>query len=171
MVETEKIALQIAILREIYPKENINQLAARLMFSPIFIINAIERGEELGYFVRKKGKKGELTDTLVDGKKLEYTYLRGDEVGDENYRIQYELLHAIVSANNDEMDIEEGTLNYWCRGIKPAEVEIALHILNKVGAINSYTIADPKDKKSIYKFYSLAINSDKRWGYKQFKTK
>ena len=69
------------------------------------------------------------------------------------------------------MDIVSGTLQAWCRGLKSSEIEMAINFLVKQNIIASYDLPDPKDKKSKYTFYTLAINKDSLWGTKQFKTK
>jgi hypothetical protein len=171
MPHTDEIARQVAVMHDKYPKETTSQIAARLMLSPLFIINALDEGERLGLFKRGKDKKGALTDKLVEAAPIDYKNLTGGELGLENARLQQEILRVITSANADEMDIEAGTLDVWCRGIKPTEVELALYMLEKVEIITSYEIADPKDKKSKYKFYTLWINAKHQWGIKQFKKK
>lgn len=160
---TREIAMQIALMHERYPKDSISKLAERLMYSPVFVINALDEGERIGLFVRRR-KADKLT-----GKDLDYSTMTGSEFGEENKRIQNEIRRTIASANADEMDVESGTLDLWTRGIRPSEVEIALHLLEKTGEISTYTLTDPKDKKSKYTFYTLSINAGKEWGLKQFK--
>jgi hypothetical protein len=139
------------------------------MFSPIFIINALEDGERMELFTRKKNKKGELTDTIETIVPITYGSLSRETFGQDNVRVQEELVKAVASANADQNDIEEGTLMAWCRGLKPCEIEIALHYLVKENLFATYELADPGDKKSVYKFYTLAVNKDHQWGTKQFK--
>lgn len=169
MPKTEEIAIQIAIMHEKYPKDTVSQLATKLMLSPLFIINALDEGERRKLFKRGKDKKGELTDKLVDLSPIPYGDFMGSEIGQENMRLQNEILRVITSANEDENDVEAGTLNVWCRGVKPTEVELALHMLEKMGLMASYELADPKDKKSKYTFYTLWLNDGCKWGTKQFK--
>lgn len=163
---TKEIAWQIRIVHELYPKETISQLAARLMYSPVFVINALEEGEQRGWFTRDKGK-----DKLKNALKINYSDLDGDEVGQENKRLQNEILRVIVLANNDKDDVEDGTLHVWLRGIRPSDIEIALHILEQSEFIHKYEYVDPTDKKSKYHFYTLFIHKGKKWGSKQFKKK
>lgn len=166
MLPTSKeIAMQIALMHEKYPKDTVNQLAERLMYSPLFVINALEEGERLGLFTRTKKN-----DKIKAEQPLNYSMLVGSEFGSENARIQDEILSVISSANLDQMDVESGTLDLWTRGIRPSEVEIAIHLLEKGGSISSYTMEDPKDKKSEYTFYTLRVNEGKEWGLKQFKS-
>lgn len=162
---TREIALQIAIMHELHPKETISELAARLMYSPIFVINALDEGEKMELFGRVKGK-----DTLVSTCPVDYTTTLGTEFGTEQTRVQNEILRTIASANKDHDDVEDGTLNLWLRGVAPSQVEMAIHILKQLGFISSYELVDPKDVKSKYTFYTLRINEGKDWGKKQFKT-
>jgi hypothetical protein len=97
--------------------------------------------------------------------------LDGSEFGSDNKRVQDEILRAIVSANADENDVEDGTLQAWCRGLKPCEIELAVEFLTRQNILANYELADPGDKKSVYKFHSLAANAGNQWGSKQFKPK
>jgi hypothetical protein len=160
-----EIAYQVAIMHELHPKETISEIATRLMYSPLFIINALDEGEKMELFSRVKGE-----DTLIANAPVDYQSMLGLDFGQENVRLQNEILRVIASANADKNDVEEGTLMNWCRGIKPADIEIALHVLKQVEFIVSYELTDPKDKKSKYTFYSLRINEGNMWGTKQFKT-
>ena len=159
---TQEIAMQIAVMHELYPKDTVSQLARRLMLSPIFIINALDEGEKMELFTR--GEK----DSLKATSPVQYDTLMGHEFGQENVRIQNEILRVITSANDDQEDIEEGTLNLWLVGIKPSETEIAIHALHKAGYITNYELVNPKDVKTKYKFFTLKINEGKDWGRKQF---
>lgn len=165
----EEIAMQIAIMHEKEPKLSISDIAGKLMLSPIFVINALDVGEDLGLISRLKDNKGEVTDELAVLDKIDYHELSPTALGSENYRIQTELILLISSANADKNDIEEGTLNYWTRGIKPSEIELAIHVLLERGILANYKLKDPKDKKSEYTFYTLNGNESSQWGTKQFK--
>lgn len=167
----KEIVWQIAIMHELYPKAKISELAAKLMLSPIFIINALDLGEQMEMFQRKRDKKGKVTEVLEMLLVIDWDAVNGEEFGKDNVRIQNEILRAIGSVNATENDIEDGMLQSWCRGLKPCEIEMALTLLEKQNIITSYELADPKDKKSVYKFYTLAVNIGKVWGTKQFKAK
>jgi DNA-binding MarR family transcriptional regulator len=156
--------MQIAVFHELYPKETISDLAHRLMYSPVFVINALDEGEKMELFSRIKGE-----DKLIATTPVDYQTMMGLEFGTEQTRIQNELLRAIASANKDEDDVEEGTLQAWCRGIRPSDIELALHTLQKIDFVSKYELANPKDKESKYTFYTLRINEGKEWGLKQFK--
>jgi hypothetical protein len=165
MIPTSKeIAMQIAVMHERYPKATISELAQKLMYSPIFIINALDEGEKLELFNRSKGD-----DKLITSIPIDYGVMMGDEFGKENARIQNEIIRVVSAANRDEDDVEEGTLNLWLRGIRPADIEIALHSLQQLQIIVRYELPNPKDKKSKYAFYTLRINEGQEWGKKQFK--
>jgi len=160
---TKEMAMQIVVMKEMHPKDTISKLAERLMFSPIFMINALDEGEKLGLFSRIKDE-----DQLTTVVPIKYSILMGLEFGKENFRIQNELVRVIASANKDKSDVESGTLDFWTRGIRPADLEIALHVLRKVGFIAKYDLVNPKDKDSTYTFYTMRVNEGKEWGKKQF---
>lgn len=166
-----EIVWQIVMMHELYPKAKISELAVKLMLSPIFIINALDLGEQMEMFQRKRDKKGQVTEVLESLLVIDWDAVNGEEFGKDNVRIQNEILRAIGSANADENDIEDNMLQSWCRGLKPCEIEIAITLLEKQNIIGSYELADPKDKKSVYKFYSLMVNVSNLWGKKQFKKK
>lgn len=159
----KEIAFQIAVMHELYPKEDINELANRLMYSPIFIINALDEGERLEMFTREKG-----TDKIAYATPLDYSSMLGMEFGHENVRIQNEILRAVATANKDEMDVELGTLLSWLRGIRMSDVEIAIHILKKVGFIHQYELKNQYADDEEYSFLTLKVNEDNYWGNKQF---
>jgi hypothetical protein len=161
---SREIAMQIAVMHELYPKDTISELAQRLMYSPIFVINALDEGEKMELFTRLKDE-----DKIIASVPVDYTTMMGLEFGSEQTRIQNEILRVIASANQDEQDVESGTLQMWLRGIRPGDVELALHILQKVDFIVQYDLANPKDLKTNYTFYCLRINEGKNWGLKQFK--
>ena len=160
---TKEMAMQLAVMHDMYPDETISELARRLMFSPVFVINALDEGEKMGLFDRLKDE-----DKLVTALPINYHTLMGVEFGPENTRIQNEILRVIVAANEDQDDVEAGTLDVWLRGIRPADIEIALYTLEKMNFIHKYELANPKDKDTKYEFYTLAVNEGKKWGRFQF---
>lgn len=166
---TKEIVWHIAALHEMYPKETISELANRLMMSPILIINALEEGESMEFFVRKRDKKGNLTEELETVSPIDWGNMAGNEFGSEIVRFQNEILRAIASANSEKNDIEDGTLQAWCRGVKPCAIELALRYLQEQNIISNYQMADPSDKKSVYTFHTLKVNESEKWGSKQFK--
>lgn len=168
---TKNIVWQLAAMHDLYPKETISELARKLMFSPIFIINALDMAEQMELLQRKKDKKGGLTEILETVIPFKWENLEGNEFGTDNKRVQDEVLRAIISANADENDVEDGTLQAWCRGLKPCEIELAITFLTRQNIIADYNMAEPSDPKSVYKFYTLTANFDNKWGSKQFKAK
>lgn len=168
---TRNIVWQLAAMHELHPKDTISELAGKLMFSPIFIINALDMAEQMELLQRKRNKKGGLTEILEEVVPFNWEKLTGSEFGTDNKRVQDEVLRAIAIANADENDVEDGTLQAWCRGLKPCEIELAITFLTRQNIIANYELADPGDKKSVYKFYSLAVNAENKWGSKQFKPK
>lgn len=167
---TKQIVWQLRALAELHPKDTISELASKLALSPIFIINALDEGEKMEWLQRKRDKKGKLTEALDILLPTQWVVAyRDSEFGPDYKRVADEIDRAIVDANADEQDLEFGTIMAWCRGINPSAVEIALEMFTQLGRLRTYELADPKDKKSIYKFYSLNANADNQWGKKQFK--
>jgi len=162
---TKEMAMQIALMHELHPKDTVSKLAERLMYSPVFMINALDEGEQMELFSRIKEK-----DQIMAVTSLNYDTLQGSEFGQENFRIQNEILRVVIDANKDEADVETGTLDMWTIGIRPADIEIALHLLKNIGWLVEYTVKNPKDKDSNYRFLTLRINEGKEWGKKQLKS-
>lgn len=158
---TKQIAYQLAILHKMYPKNTIDELAAHLMLSPIFVINALKEGERLELFTRKKG-----SDVIKGSTDIDYDEL---ELGAEISRLNNEIVRVVAEANETKEDVEAKTLEFWCRGINPMALEMAVHVLTTIGVIASYELSDPKDKKSVYTFLTIGGNEKKQWGAKQFK--
>lgn len=169
---TREIVWHLRAMSELYPKDTVSELASKLALSPIFIINALQEGEELEWIQRKRDKKGAVTEVLevLHPTDWEMAY-RDNAFGLDHVRVRDEITRAITNANKDEQDLELGTILAWCRGINPSAVEIVLTVLTKLGVLSTYELADPADKKSVYKFYTGSANLDKKWGSKQFKPK
>lgn len=157
-----QIARQLAILNEMHPKQSIKQLAGRLGFSPIYIINALDEGERMGLFTRNK------KNSSIKNHQIELNYQDLD-LGDDITQILMAIERVIGDANDDEQDVESKTLEFWCVGINPAITEMCIYILKEANIIAEYELSDPKDEKSKYTFYSLYGNEQNKWGKKQFK--
>lgn len=166
---TKQIVWQIAVMHELYPKDTISEIASKLALSPIFIINALDEGERMEFFKRKRDKKGGLTEVLETIAPVDWQSLEGDEFGPDYERVQTEIMVAVANANRDEQDLELGTIMAWCRGINPSAVEVALAFLYHKVMLGRYELADPADAKSKYTFYTLRDNGINQWGKKQFK--
>lgn len=163
---TQEIARQLAVMVELHPEKTVSEIAAELALSPIFIINAIEEGQRME-LIQRKGSLEDDKLELISPLDLENN--GGFLFGEENSRVQREITQLLNNLAEKEMDIEAGQLEFWFRGVRPSAVEIALHVLKELDIIDSYWLADPKDPKSKYTFYSLMRNSKHRWGKKQFK--
>ena len=171
MPTIKEIVWQIAILHEMYPKETVSELAGRLLLSPLYVINALDEGEKMELFQRQRDEKGVVTEVIDTIAPIDWKTIDTAVAGTDIQRLQAEILRVISSANADENDVEDGTLQAWCRGIKPSAVEMALRFLFNGGIIDRYELADPSDKKSVYTFHSLRPNAENQWGKKQFKAK
>ncbi len=163
---TQEIARQLAVMVELHPDKTISEIAAELALSPIFIINAIAEGERMELIRRTDDFKADKLELITA---LDLEQNGGYLFGAENDRVQQEIVQLLNDMEKDENDIEKGELEFWFRGVRPSALEIALHTLKHLDIIDSYELADPKDKKSKYTFYSLMRNSSNRWGRKQFK--
>lgn len=170
MPTTREIVFQLRALAELHPKDTISDLANKLGLSPIFIINALEQGEKMHLFKRKRDKKGALTEELIVLEPTDWDKAYTDEeFGPDHQRVRNEIIIAVTNANMDEQDLELGTIMAWCRGVNPSAVETMLALLTNTGLLRSYELADPGDKKSKYTFYTLGANVNNEWGRKQFK--
>ena len=161
---TRELAMQMAVWHELHPDHTVSEMASHLGYSPIFIINAMHEGEGMELFTNDKEN-----DALVAVIPVNYESSMGLDFGADITRIQNEILRAVAYENARENDIEIGRLIAWHIGVKPSAFEIAVHILKRIGFIVQYQLTDNTDEESTYEFLTLALNSGKDWGAKQFK--
>lgn len=161
----EEVLAQLVMLwqlrNEVEPVEPITMagLATELMYPPLFLINALEYGKTLGILEHdyKTDKVTVLKDAPTTHMGMEVTMLM-NALED---KIRYE--------NAKEQDLTLGLIQQWCTGVRPSAAELALRRLVLDNVLYEYDLADPKDKKSVYTFYTLVENKDKNYGKKQFK--
>lgn len=162
---TQEIARQLAVMVELFPDMTISEIASELGFSPIFIINAIAEGERMELIKRTANYNDDKLELITA---LDLENNGGFLFGEENSRLQREITQLLNDLAEKEEDIEHNQLAAWLRGVRPSGIEISLHVLKQLDIIDSYQLADPKDPKSKYTFYTLMRNSKFRWGKKQF---
>ncbi len=162
---TNEILAQIILLwglrNEAEPIKPITMgaIGSELMYPPLFIINALDLGKKLG-LLKHDYKTDEVE--VIQGSTTN-TYM-GAEVQD--------LMNAFVQKIGYENalghDMNLGLLQQWCVGVRPSAAEMGLKRLILDGVLVTYDLADPKDKKSVYTFYTLKENEGEQWGTKQF---
>lgn len=166
MPTTEELLYQLAVYIDLYPEKTASELARDLGVSPLFAINAMRDGVKRQILTWDKDK---------DELKRPGTFRKGDwdelQFGEEQTRLQDEITKLVSGLNGEEQDIELEQLRFWCVGVRPSAVELAIYVLKQQGVITSYTLTDPADDKSTYEFLTLVVNAHNQWGKKQFSKK
>lgn len=165
MPTTQEITNQLALLIEMYPDKSTSEIAQMIGYSPVFIINAINYGVSIGFFVEDK-KSDKIS--LTKGFSFTYSDYENAHVGVDIDSVMKNILMLIENLNLKEEDINTDQLMFWLSGVRPSASEIALHILKKTNRIVAYTLTNPYDVKSKYEFLTLPYNLHKKWGSKQF---
>lgn len=148
--ETEPVAAQTA-----------GALASELMYPPLFIINALDLGKDLGVLTHDY----ETDEVVVTSDWV------GRGMGSEVTRLMAALEDKVRYENALESDLNLGLLQSWCMGVRPSALRLALAELVRTNVLYEYELADPLDKDSVYQFYTHVDNKGKDWGLKQFKHK
>ena len=163
---TNEILAQLVLLWKIRDESleksesvTMGKIASDLMYPPLFIINALDCGVDLGIL-----KHDYETDKLELVKDYEKSNM-GKEIGNLIDAIEEKLAHE----NEKKQDLSLGLIQQWCMGVRPSACELALYQLVANGTFHKYDMTDTKDKKSVYTFYTLSDNKGKKWGKKQFK--
>jgi len=162
----EDVLAQLVLLwqlrNEVEPVEPITMgaLASELMYPALFMIEALELGKNEGVL-----KHDYDNDQLTVLKDYVNTYM-----GEEIERVMDAILETVERENARKQDISLGLLQSWCVGIRPSACELALRRLVLDEELYEYDLADPRDAKSVYTFYTLVENRDEQWGKKQFKS-
>lgn len=164
--KTEEVLAQLVLLarmrEESEPAEGVTVggLAGELMYPPLFIINALDLGVSKGvlkhdYKTDKLSVVGDLTTT---------------HMGAEVQNLMNAIEDKVRFENGRENDLSLGLIQQWCTGVRPSAAELALRRLVLDGVLAEYDYADPKDKASVYTFYTLPENKVHEWHLKQFKS-
>lgn len=163
---TEEILAQIVLLwqirNEAEPVEKITmgKIAQELMYPPLFLINALDLGVSRGVLEHDYE-----SDELKVVKEPASTHM-----GEEVNWLKNALEDKVRYENDRENDLSLGLVQQWCTGVRPSAAELALRRLVLDRVLAEYELTDPKDKDSVYTFYTLIGNKDKQWGKKQFKS-
>ncbi len=153
----DKIVNEIIIASQIMKTNSVSRIASELGYQPILIMNALFEGERQGKFVYVKKR-----DIIKIHESVEIELLTPTE-GIEDSREMVELF--IANENSIEVDMSFEELRGFIPMLPELHLKIALYTSKKLA---HYDIADPKDKESVYTFYTLKENLDKKWGKKQF---
>ena len=163
-MNSEQTANILAVYSYYHPKETIDEIALDFKLPAALIINALYWGERNGLFTAKK--QG------TQFKEITVTAMLDDNVdfGKDFERVKSNILETITNLNSDGSDITDDNLFIWL-GVPFIIAKVALRLLVNEGKLVKYKITDPKDRKSVYLFYTLAENKDKFYGTKQFKVR
>jgi hypothetical protein len=162
---TEEVLAQLVLLWTIRNEEEpvepitMGKLAGELMYPPLFLINALDKGKQLGVFEHDYE-----TDELRLVGEFESVYMGGEVTS-----LMGAILVKVGQLNGKEEDVSLGLLQSWCMGVRPSAAELALRRLTLDKSLAEYDLVDPKDEKSVYTFYTLYKNRGEQWGKKQFK--
>lgn len=156
----DKIVNEIIIASVIMKTNNLSAIAEQLGYQPILILNALFQGERDGKLLYIKKRDLIKIHEDVEVEKLAITE---DLIAS---RDQIELF--IANENGIEVDLAFEELRGFIPMLPELHLKIALYTSDKLA---HYEIADPKDKESVYTFYTLKENADKYWGQKQFDAK
>lgn len=155
----------IAALHELEPKKTMSELAQRIPVPQLFLVNAVKEARKMELFDIDENDKVKMISPL------DYTQSNGMSFGEEITYLQDQIVLAIENANSNEQDMDEGQLRHWLLGTQEFAVDVAFKGLENMSYLSSYEMADPADKKSVYKFWTLASNARHQWGQKNFEKK
>lgn len=163
MPDVEVVARQIALIKQLHPKWDISEIARYTFLPQVIVINALYRGVEMELFEWDR-KKDQIELSATD-------WYAGCDLGTDINYLADTILSLVKYNNARNQDLSLDQLAHWCTGINPMGQELAVYKLGTAKQIKSYTLTDPKDKKSKYEFITQPENFSKQWGWSQFKTK
>jgi len=156
----DQIANEIIIASVIKGTNKLSVIAEELGYQPMLILNSLYKAEEDGklVYVKKKDIINVSPDVEIDS--LQLTEALEDSMG---------VLETFISYRNK---VERDEAFEDIRAFIPMLPELHLKIALKMNKnLASYELADPVDKDSVYTFYTLKENLDKKWGTKAFDVK
>lgn len=162
----DQIGNEMIVASMVMHTNNVDRIAAVLMYSPVLIINALYAAEDAG-----KIKYNEKAKTFSIYEDVEPSTLSITEhfLGNEpEIDVKEEIVQLIRNLNKDEKDMSAEELSTWIPGSTAERFKIFAYVTPELAM---YEIADPKDKQSVYTFLTLKGNEDKLWGKKQFDSK
>lgn len=161
-MNSKQVANILAFYSYYHPKETVEEIALDFKIPAANIVNGLYYGERTGLFTAKKkgAQYQEITVTVVPDD--------SDDFGKDLERVKGNIYETITNLNSDEEDITDDNLFIWL-GVPFIIAKTALQLLVNEGKLVKYRIIDPKDKKSIYHFYTLTENREKFYGKIQFK--
>lgn len=161
-MNSEQVANILSLYSYYHPKENIDQIAMDFKIPVANIVNGLYYGERNNFFAAKK-KGAQYKDIIVS-----VVPDMNADFGKDVERVKGNIYEIISNLNSDEEDITDDNLFIWL-GVPFVVAKVALQLLINEGKLVKYRIIDPKDKKSIYHFYTLTANKSQFYGRKQFK--
>lgn len=153
----DRIANEIIVASVIMKTNNLSAIASDLGYQPMLILNALFQAERDGKltYIKKKDLIKIHEDVEIDSLVMTDGLIESRE--------QIEMF--IANENSIEVDMSFDELRGFLPMLPELHMKIALYTSRKLA---SYEFADPKDKDSVYTFYTLKENADKFWGAKQF---
>lgn len=148
---------ELIIASKVLGTNNVTKIAEEIGYKPLIIMNALWSGDTNGKFKYNKKK-----DNITLSPDLEPELLSVSEAMNELID-QLELFTTF--RNKEERDETVGDIVAFLGGTPELHIKIAVFASKK---LTSYTLADPKDKKSKYTFVTLKENADKQFGTKAF---
>lgn len=161
-MNSEQVANILAFYSYYHPKENVDTIALDFKIPAANIINGLYYGERTGLF--KANKKGAQYQEII----VSAVPDDNDDFGKDLERVKGNILEIITNLNSDKEDITDDNLFIWL-GVPFVVAKVALQLLVNESKLVGYRVADPKDPKSKYHFYTLNENKDKFYGKVQFK--
>lgn len=155
-------AMKVAYLVKKYPEHSVAQIIELLAMPAIEINTAMWEATDQDWINDPDLAK-------VDGPLGPKTPPEHWDFGTELNELMDMILYSFRRLARKEHDLEENYLSNWTMGYKAMDVMIAMSVLLERGHLGTYQLTDPKDKESVYTFYTLAGNVDKQWGRANFK--
>lgn len=154
---SENVANEMIIASQVMHTNNISNIASELGYQPLLVINALFAGQRSGKFVWNKKK-----DIIKIAADVAIEQL---VITDQLIEIRDALEEFISNHNEQEKDFVFEELHGFIPAVGETQLKVALYSSR---VLDSYEIADPKDRQSVYTFYTRKENLDKLWGNKRF---
>lgn len=153
----KKNAEKLVFLASQYPDHTFNQLLAMFQLPAIDVNTAIWYAVESGW----------LEDPKATGMDKTVKVLKRVPVNDKDVtELEDMIVYGFSKLEDIESDMEENYLTNWLMGYPTHDIFIAMKRLEGRKIIATYDI---KDGDSVYTFFTLYWNLDKRWGEKQYR--
>lgn len=168
MLTSDQLARQMAVYSVISKTKNVAAMAQSIGLSALQITNAVFAGERLGLFTVTRDKKDVIEKIGVTAEQFDAIALVPSNFGEGVENLVGHMLEFVENRNSVEHDVEEYSLISLAR-VPDVMSTVAVEVLKASGTVFVYSYADPLDKESVYTYYTLPANRDKKWCHKDFK--